>query len=825
MQPPIRIRTLAAAGAAAVVLASLSAAEASANEADASIEVDLTEARDISDELYGLFYEDINHAADGGLYAELVQNRSFEFAAADEASYTPLTAWQAVSGSAAVETANPLNEKNPSYARVSGGTALVNSGYNTGMAFTAGESYDFSVWADADAATELQVALVDAEGNALSAPATVRIPVAGEWTKAEAVLRADATSTTGRLMVTAADPVSLDMVSLFPQDTFLGRENGLRADLAQLIADLDPSFLRFPGGCIVNTGSFDPAGRERAYNWKDTVGPVEERLTNHNFWGYNQTYGLGYYEYFQFAEDIGAEPLPVVPVGVTGCGDSPEITDPAELDRWVQDTLDLIEFANGPSDSEWGSLRAEMGHPEPFGLEKIGLGNEEYKDQYLVNYPAFHDAIREAHPDIEIVANSGVDDAGDVFDRNWEFARQQGADLVDEHYYNSPEWFFANNERYDSYDRMGPHVFVGEYASRSNTWWSALSEASYLTGIERNGDVVDMASYAPLLSNIDYVDWAPDMIWYDNHRTVKSASYEVQQLFSTHAGDQVLASELEADPIVSPDIAGGIGLATWNTAAAYDDVKVTGADGSVLFEDDFATGSDGWSPGGNTAGAWQVTDGAYTQTALVEDARSTAGSADWSNYTMELKATKTAGSEGFLVMFGVEGSDDYYWWNLGGWNNTTSAVEKASSGGKSTLLNHDTVIETGRTYDLKLEVNGRTITGYVDGVQAFSFVDEEQIEPLYQVVTRNEDTGEITLKVVNAQDQAVTTDIDLEGQRLKQRGEVTTIACDPACDNLLGEDQVVYPVTEKVNHLGNEFTYEFEPYSVTFITLTPKGRH
>ena len=824
MQPPIRTRTLAVAGAAAVVLASLSAAEASANEAEASIEVDLSAATEISDELYGLFYEDINHAADGGLYAELVQNRSFEFTAADEGSYTPLTAWEAVAGAVTVATADPLNANNLTYVRTDADTALVNAGFNTGMAFTEGAAYDFSVWADADASTELQVALVDAEGNALSAPVPVRVEGSGSWAKTEAVLTAEAASTTGRLMVTAADPVSLDMVSLFPQDTFLGRENGLRTDLAELIADLDPSFLRFPGGCIVNTGSFDPDSRERAYNWKDTVGPVEERRTNHNFWGYNQTYGLGYYEYFQFAEDIGAEPLPVVPVGVTGCGDSPEITDPAELETWVQDTLDLIEFANGPADSEWGSLRAEMGHPEPFGLEKIGLGNEEYKDRYLDNYPAFHDAIREAHPEIAIVANAGVDDSGDIFDRNWAFAREQGADLVDEHYYNSPEWFFANNARYDTYDRMGPHVFVGEYASRSNTWWSALSEASYLTGIERNGDVVDMASYAPLLSNIDYVDWAPDMIWYDNHRTVKSASYEIQKLFSTNAGDEVLASTLDANPIVSPDIAGGIGLATWNTAASYDDVKVTGADGTTLFEDDFSTGSDGWTVGGNAAGAWEVTDGAYSQTALVEDARTTAGSADWSNYTMELKATKTEGSEGFLVMFGVEGSDDYYWWNLGGWNNTTSAVEKSGNGAKSTLLNHDTVIETGRTYGLKIEVEGRTITGYVDGEQAFSVEDEEQIEPLYQVVTRDEDTGEITLKVVNAQDRAITTDIDLEGTRLKDKGEVTTIACDPGCDNTLGEDQVVYPETQKVKHLGNEFTYDFEPYSVTFITLKPQGR-
>ncbi|MDN3239281.1 alpha-L-arabinofuranosidase C-terminal domain-containing protein [Glycomyces tritici] len=823
MKPPTRTRTTTVVAATAVVLATLTATNASAQEADASIHVDLDAATAISDELYGLFYEDINHAADGGLYAELVQNRSFEFSPADEGSYHPLTSWT-VNGEAAVADSGGLHENNVHYLAAEAGTTIINAGYNSGMAIEAGKPYDFSVWARAGQNANITVQLLDADGTPVSGTATVNTG-AGTWTELSTVLNAGASTVDGRLAVTTDAAADLDMVSLFPRDTFKGRDNGLRKDLAELIADLDPSFLRFPGGCIVNTGNFDRDGRERAYNWKDTVGPVEERLTNQNFWGYNQTYGLGYYEYFQFAEDIGAQPLPVVPVGVTGCGDSAEITDPAELQTWVQDTLDLIEFANGPADSEWGSLRAEMGHPEPFGLTKIGLGNEEYKDQFYANFPAFKDAVRAAYPDIEIVGNSGVDDAGAVFDRSWEFMREQQVDLVDEHYYNSPEWFFANNARYDAYDRTGPHVFVGEYASRSNTWWSALSEASYLTGIERNGDVVDMASYAPLLSNIDYIDWAPDMIWYDNHQTVTSASYEVQKLFATNAGDEVLASTLDASPIAQPDIAGGIGLATWNTAATYDDVKVTAAGGTELFADDFATGSDGWTVGGNAAGTWSATDGAYSQTALVEDARTTAGAADWSNYTYEVKATKTAGSEGFLVMFGVEGSDDYYWWNLGGWNNTTSAVEKSSNGAKSTLLNHDTVIETGRTYDLKIEVEGRTITGYVDGEQAFTVEDKEAVEPLYQVVTRDEDTGEVTLKVVNAQSEAVTTGVVLEGQRLKSKGEVTTIACEPGCDNMLGQDQVVYPETETVKGLGNEFTYEFAPYSVTFITLKPQGRH
>ncbi|HEY8471408.1 MAG TPA: alpha-L-arabinofuranosidase C-terminal domain-containing protein [Natronosporangium sp.] len=828
MQPPTRsrnpiLRIAITFTAAMTVLATLTAPAAPA-AVDATIRVDLRDATPISERLYGIFYEDINHAADGGLYAELVQNRSFEFNQLDNPSYHGLTAWTVASGEATVDDAASLHPNNQHYLRTSAGTTIVNAGFNSGMTFEAGATYDFSVWV-AGAGT-LTASLTDAGGAALSAPVTIETRGDG-WSKYEAVLTAIGDTIEGRLTITTAAPLRLDMVSLFPTDTWLGRENGLRPDLAQLIADLRPSFLRFPGGCIVNTGSFEPypESQERAYHWKDTIGPVEQRPTNHNFWGYNQSYGLGYYEYFQFAEDIGAEPIPVVPVGVTGCGDTFEITDPAELQQWVDDTLDLIEFANGAPDTEWGSVRAAMGHPEPFGLEYIGLGNEESSPQFYENYPYFHEAIRQAHPEIQIISNSGFASEGPIFDRSWQFARELGADLVDEHYYNAPQWFFSNNHRYDDYDRAGPHVFIGEYASRSNTWWSALAEASYLTGVERNGDVVELASYAPLLSNIDYVNWAPDLIWFDNHQWVRSTNYEVQRLFSHHRGDQVYAATLAADPLPPPpDITGSIGLATWNTAAVYDDVRVTAADGTVLFEEDFSAGADRWTvtgPNGEPRGDWRVVDGAYQQTQLIEDARSVAGDPAWSNYTVELTARKLGGAEGFLIMFGVRGTGDYYWWNLGGWNNTTSAIEVATGGGKATLVNHDTTIETGRTYQLRLEVAGRRITGWIDGEQAFTVVDEQRIEPLYQVVTRNAETGAVTVKVVNARPDPVTTRVELAGRPLRRQATVTTIAAEPTADNVLGQDPVVFPVTHTEPRLGNRFTYEFAPYSVTFIELTP----
>lgn len=351
-----------------------------------------------------------------------------------------------------------------------------------------------------------------------------------------------------------AGTVRLDMVSLFPGETYKGRPNGLRKDLAEKIAALNPGFVRFPGGCLVNTGSHEAYEapdyeRRRSYQWKDTVGPVEKRATNANFWGYNQSYGLGYYEYFQFAEDVGAMPLPVVPALVTGCGENKATDDPELLRRHIQDTLDLIEFANGPASSPWGAKRAEMGHPEPFGMTHLAVGNEEnLPDEFFERFTEFREAIEAEHPDITVISNSGPDDSGETFDRAWELNRQAGVDMVDEHYYNSPQWFLENNGRYDSYDREGPKVFLGEYASQDNRFSNALAEAAYMTGLERNADVVKLASYAPLLASVDSVQWRPDMIWFDSEKSWGSTSYEMQKLFMTNVGDQVVPSETSGTP-------------------------------------------------------------------------------------------------------------------------------------------------------------------------------------------------------------------------------------------------------------------------------------
>ncbi|MFC7343448.1 alpha-L-arabinofuranosidase C-terminal domain-containing protein [Saccharopolyspora griseoalba] len=517
----------------------------------------------IADNMYGVFYEDINRAADGGLYAELVQNRSFEYAPVDNPDYAPLTAWQpASSGGSAevVDDAGRLNERNRNYLRLTAdgprGYGIANTGYNTGFSLREGAEYDFSVWARTDqpAGTPLTAVLRDPSGAPLSRPLELAVRADG-WAKYTGTLTATKTSTRGRLEVSATGPATLglDMISLFPRDTFKDRPNGLRQDLAEKIAALNPGFLRFPGGCLVNTGSHEAYEapnweRKRSYQWKDTIGPVEQRATNANFWGYNQSYGLGYFEYFQFAEDVGAMPLPVVPALVTGCGENQATDDPQLLRRHIQDTLDLIEFANGPVTSTWGAKRAEMGHPEPFGLTHLAVGNEEnLPDEFMERFAQFRDAVEAEHPDITVISNSGPDDSGQVFDRAWELNRQHGVEMVDEHYYNDPAWFLANNHRYDGYDRNGPQVFLGEYASEDNKFRNSLAEAAYMTGLERNADVVKLASYAPLLSNVDYVQWSPDMIWFDNARSWGSTSYATQKLFMNNVGDRVVPSTATED--------------------------------------------------------------------------------------------------------------------------------------------------------------------------------------------------------------------------------------------------------------------------------------
>jgi alpha-L-arabinofuranosidase len=776
----------------------------------------------IDDTMYGVFFEDINRAADGGLYAELVQNRSFEYSTADNSSYTPLTSWTADGTAQVLNDGGRLNERNRNYLSLGAGSSVTNSGYNTGIPVDEGKKYDFSVWARADAGATLTVSLQDADGT-LATARKVAVTKGG-WTRYKATFTATRTSSNGRLTVASSAAAALDMVSLFPRDTYRGEPNGLRKDLAEKVAALHPGFVRFPGGCLVNTGSMEDYSaasgyqRKRAYQWKDTIGPVEQRATNANVWGYNQSYGLGYYEYFRLSEDIGAMPLPVVPALVTGCGQNQAVVDEALLKRHIQDTLDLIEFANGPASSTWGKVRAKMGHAKPFHLTHIEVGNEEnLPEEFFARFKEFRAAIQAKYPDIQVISNSGPDDSGTTFDTAWQLNKDAKVDMVDEHYYNSPQWFLQNNDRYDSYDRSGPKVFLGEYASQGNTFKNGLTEAAFMTGLERNADVVKLASYAPLFANEDYVQWRPDLIWFNNHASWNSANYEVQKLFMNNVGDRVVPSTATGTPSLLAPITGAVGLSTWATTAAYDDVQVTGADGNTLLTDDFSGGAAQWTHTGG--GSWSVQDGQYVQTDVnAENTMVSAGDPSWHDYDLKVKATKKAGKEGFLVAFGVKDTGNYYWWNIGGWNNTQSAVEQAGGGGKSTLISKAGSVETGRAYDIDVKVRGRQVTLYLDGQEWGGFTDDKPAEPFRQVVTKDQKTGDLIVKVVNAQDAAARTAIDLGRAKVASKARVTTLAADPDAVNS-ETSTAVAPVTSTFDGVAGKFSYTFPANSVTFLRI------
>lgn len=529
---------------------------------------------EIQPTMYGLFFEDINYAADGGLYAELVKNRSFEFP-------QKLMGWKTF-GKVLLKDDGPF-EKNPHYVRLAYAghqhkqTGLDNEGF-FGIGVKKGQEYRFSVWAripEGSKPGKIRVELVNTasagEQQAFAAE-TLEIDTK-EWKKYQVMLRPDVTDAKAvlRIFLAAPQTVDLEHVSLFPADTWKGHENGLRKDLAQALADIKPGIFRFPGGCIVE--GTDLATR---YDWKKSVEPVENRPLNENRWQYTfshrfypdyfQSYGLGFYEFFLLSEEIGAEPLPVLSCGLA-CqfqnSDADAHVALCDLDEYVRDALDLIEFANGGIDTPWGKVRADMGHPAPFNLKFIGIGNEQWGKEYPEHLEPFVAAIRQAYPELKIVGSSGPDSEGKQFDYLWPEMKRLKADLVDEHFYRPEAWFLSQGARYDNYDREGPKVFAGEYACHGkgkkwNHFHAALLEAAFMTGLERNADIVHMATYAPLFAHVEGWQWRPDMIWYDNLNSVRTVSYHVQQLYATHKGTNILPLTMDKVPVTGAEGQNGL---------------------------------------------------------------------------------------------------------------------------------------------------------------------------------------------------------------------------------------------------------------------------
>ena len=780
----------------------------------------------ISPDLFGIFFEDINYSADGGLYAEMAQNGSFEYSPSDHQGWNGLTAWELVErgngkGTVTIETNAPLDGNNPHYAvltvEASGaGVGMANAGFD-GIVVKKGDQYNVSFFARQNTGTPVPLIVrLESKTGEIYGEASIP-PLTKDWEKYKATIQANADDADARLVLltASAGAFCFDTISLFPQKTFHDRPNGMRADLAQTIADLHPKFVRFPGGCLVHG-----YGLNNIYRWKDTIGPLEQRKQQFNIWHYHQSVGLGYFEYFQFCEDIGAKPLPIQAAGVC-CQNSPGGQHGLPMDQmqdYVQDVLDLIEYANGPATSTWGAKRAAAGHPAPFHLEYIGVGNEDQQTpEFGVRFKMIYDAIKAKYPDITVVGTVGPAPSGSDYTEGWKFARDLGVDVVDEHYYERPEWFLDNLHRYDNYDRNGPKVYVGEYASWGNTLFNAIAEAAYMTALERNGDVVHMASYAPLLARENHTQWRPDLIYFNNTTVCPSVNYYVQQIFSENQGDIYLPTEVSTSGNTGPKT--GLLLGAWDTQVQYKDLKVVSGD-KTLLDESFTDGAKDWAP---ESGNWKVADGAYVQSANGQPTLSfLKPKIDQSNYTLSLKARKTGGQEGFLIGFGARDTRNYYWWNIGGWNNTQNAIEKTSNATKTTLGSGVAgSVELNRWYDIKVEVANGHIKCYLDGKLEQDIVDEGVSGPPSVVAScvKDSKSGDVILKLVNVTGAAVQSQINLAGiGQVNPMAKQIVLSGNPKAEDTFRNPTNVIPASDEVQ-VGKSFTTDLAPDSLTVIRL------
>jgi alpha-L-arabinofuranosidase len=762
----------------------------------------------ISPTLWGIFFEDINLSADGGIYPELVRNRSFEDADTPE-NWTFASVGDGKS-EAAISTADvhgqppPLNAFNRKSLRVKVGGAftLANEGY-WGMNIVAGDGYTLKLAARGEKfAGKLTVKILSSTGAVLASGELSSI--GGDWKYHTLDLISSGSDPKAKLEISGDGHgvLFLDMVSVMPKKTW--KDHGLRPDLAESLAGLHPSFMRFPGGCWVEGDDF-----AHMNHWKNTVGDIDVRTPLWNIWGYYATHGLGFYEYLQLAEDLGAEPLFDINVGM-----SHKETIPLDrMDQWVQDALDAVEFANGPTNSVWGGRRAKMGHPAPFNLKFMEIGNENGGPDYVERWPLLVNALRAKYPYLKFIMNTDL--------RGRPFPPAPPADIVDEHYYETPESFMRRADQYDSYNRNGPKIFVGEYAVTQNAGKgnlrAAIGEAAFMTGMERNSDMVILASYAPLLVNLNHRAWNPDLINFDSANWYGLPGYYVQQMFSANRGDEVLPVQVTSPLAEVEKSRGQVGVGTWNTAAEFKDMKVTAPDGTVLLQSDLSNGSSDWQKLGD--GAWDVKDGALRQTAEKEFVRALAGQRGWTNYTFTLKARKISGREGFLILFHIASDEGRNWWNIGGWENSQDGIEFGD-----TLDRKDSHIETGRWYDIKLVVIGSHAKCYLDGqlIHDVDFEKSASIRSLYACASHDDATGDVIVKVVNASAKPLETKLDLNGAKnLTGQGTATVLTSASGLDeNSLAEPTKVSPKTSAVNFTGATLTQTFPGNSFTVLRLS-----
>jgi alpha-L-arabinofuranosidase len=806
----------------------------------------------LSPSMYGIFFEDINHAADGGLYAELIQNRDFEYNRAPEDMHwvddstvvnpngwkeryrrpDALHAWTLLQegGAAAriqLETGNPLNAANAQSMRFevlqlgNGRAAVANEGY-WGIPIRKGAAYQLSLYARKDprCAGVLTASLESVSGQKYAVQEISGLT--GGWKQFRATLTSTADDPGARFVLSAgsAGTVWLDMVSLFPQETWKNRPNGLRKDLAQMLTGLHPSFFRFPGGCVV-----EGATLENRIQWKKTIGDVANRPGHWNLWGSRATDGLGFHEYLQLCEDLGAAPLYVINVGMSCQGRGGMVAPKEELMSYLQDALDALEYAMGPVTSRWGAMRAANGHPAPFPVRYVEIGNENNGPDYRAAYKFIQSGIKTEYPGITTIAN--YDDI-DISDQDRKQYPGVGVEMVDEHYYQSPTFFFDQSTRYDSYDRSDSvKIYIGEFAVTlgqpgQGNLRAAIGEAAFMVGLERNADLVRMASYAPTFVNVNDRRWNPNMIVYNTSQVYGTPSYHAFKMFSENRPDRVLPTTVTLAADTSAlrwnHLRGGIAVSAWSTKAEFKEVRVE-KNGQILFAEDVSGGTAGWK---QEQDQWDVTGGTLKNRNTVIESIAGAGDTTWSDYTLSLKARKISGDEGFII-YAIRNGDNQCLWNIGGWGNAVDVLMQERKGSRVDLGTWRAGrIETGKWYDIRVEVNGGRIKCFLNGeLKHDEKLREQYGRSIYATTGIREREGEVIVKVVNPFAEAKPCRVALAGATaVHPEGEALVLTSgSPDDENSFDQPERVAQRTVTLRDLGPTFDYMCPAHSLSILKL------
>jgi alpha-N-arabinofuranosidase len=833
----------------------------SQNKATITIDASKLESK-LSPDLHGIFFEEISHGGEGGLYGELIQNRGFEesrlplattlvdsFIVPNRTPHfmipnngisdwkmewnvkSPWPAWSLqTSGSSNISLAlsrqYPLNNATPNALQVTvkksdpnANNNLVNEGF-WGINTVKDDVYNLSFFARTDKLYKgpITASLQSTTGNILAAHTFASVSGAS-WKKYTCQLTAKQSSGKAKFVLSfgGTGTVWLDMVSLFPAKTFMNRPNGLRLDLANYIADLKPAFVRWPGGCFV-----EGINTENTPNWKKSIGPVEKRPGTYSVWGYWSTDGFGYHEYLQFCEDIHAAALYVFNIGISCEFRSGSFVPDEKVDSIISDILDGIEYAVGPVTTKYGKLRAANGHPAPFPLKFIEVGNEQSGTRYAARYNRFYKAIKAKYPQIKIMASMGI---GDVNKRTTD--SMKGIDIVDEHAYKSAGWAMRNYNHFDTYKRGDWDMYVGEYATNSGVGAgnmnAALSDAVYIMSMEKNSDLVKMSSYAPLLVNVNDIDWPVNLINFDASKSFARISYYAIKMFNENKPTQNLNTQtaILQQKTKTPLFSGSIGLATWDTQSDYKDIEVI-QNGKVVYKSDFINKPEEWKL---VRGNWKVQDSALSQTVEGEQRLAWLKDKTFDTYTLKLKARKKSGYNAFIIPFAVKNDSTQLRAHIGSWLNSNTVFESVTNAFDIAAISEskrlDKPIEAGRWYDITIKVNIDQVACYLDGELLMTYKEPQQF---FSIAGKDEVTGDIVVKVVNASANPYQTSISVNGvPGLQSTGELISLrAASPEAENSFAEPTKYVPQTQTVGGVTPYFEISFKPYSINVLRLQTK---